>query len=294
MTEIKTIGFIGVGTIGRGMVQNLAKNGYKIIAFNRTKSKIDDLASDSVSVVDSVEETAGGDIVITCLPSDDALQKAVLDSDLLASLSGKILVETGTTSIEMTEKLAAACAEKNIQFMDAPTTGSKLKAESGEMTMMFGGEKALFDTLKPVFECCSKVNVYCGAITYGQRAKLALNMAQAMILESYLECLVFAVKNGVPLNAMQEIMENSAAQSGVGKFKLPYIKKRDFEQHFMLKLMHKDLTFAKNEMDKLGLDLPLAKHIREIFDHSVEEHGLEDVSAIVKKLEKHAGVELKD
>ena len=292
---VKKIGFIGVGTMGRGMVSNLAKNGFIVSAFNRTKSKIEDLASESISIVDSVEDAVTDvDVVITCLPSDETLDEAILKSSVLESLSRKVLVDCGTTSIEMTEKVNAACAEKNIDFMDAPITGSKLKAADGTMTMMMGGKKETFDSLLSVFEAMGTCHVYCGDVTYGQRAKLSLNMAQAMILESYLECLVFGVKNGVPLKALQKIMENSAAQSGCGKFKLPYIKKRDFEQHFMVKLMHKDLTFAKNEMDRLGLDLPLAKHIQEVFANSAEEHGEEDICAIVKKLEKHAGVELKE
>ena len=293
-SEIKTIGFIGVGTMGRGMVKNLAKNNFKVLVYNRTRSKIEDLKSDMITIVDSIEETGAGDVVITCLPSDDSFRNVVLDSGLLPKLENKYLVDCGTTSIELTEKTNSICKGKKVDFMDAPITGSKLKAADGTMTMMMGGNKDTFNLLLPVFQAMGTTHVYCGGVTYGQRAKLALNMAQAMILESYLESLVFAVKNGVPLEAMEKIMDNSAAKSGVGSFKMKYIKKRDFEQHFMLKLMHKDLIFAESEMKKLNLDLPLAKHIREIFEKSLSKHGDSDMSSIVKKLEEHASIELKD
>ena len=290
--EIKNVGFVGVGTMGRGMVKNLAKNGFKVLAYNRTKEKIKDLENDKIKVVDSLREAGKADLVITCLPSDDAIGEVVFKKNILDDLKGKIFIDCGTTSIEMTARIAEACEKKNVEFMDAPITGSKLGAEAGTMTMMIGGEKDNFRRCMPVFEAMGKVHVYCGPATYGQRAKLALNMAMSMLLESYLECLIFAVKNGVPLKAMEDIMENSAAKNGIGSFKMQYIKKRDFEQHFMLKLMHKDLSFAEKEMKKLNLDLPLAKHIKAIFEKSLE-RGNEDMSTIVKELEKETGVELK-
>ena len=290
--EIKTIGFVGVGTMGRGMVKNLAKSGFEVLAYNRTKEKIKDLESDKIKVVDSLQEAGKADLVITCLSSDDAIGEVVFKKNILDSLKGKIFIDCGTTSIDMTTRIAEACEKKNVEFMDAPITGSKLGAEAGTMTMMIGGEKDTFRKCMLVFKAMGKVHVYCGSATYGQRAKLALNMAMAMLLESYLECLIFAVKNGVPLKAMEEVMENSAAKNGIGSFKMQYIKKRDFEQHFMLKLMHKDLSFAEKEMKKLNLDLPLAKHIKAIFEKSLE-RGDEDMSTIVKELEKKAGVELK-
>ena len=292
--EIKTIGFVGVGTMGRGMVKNLAKSGFKVLAYNRTKEKIIDMKSDNISVVDSIRGACQGDIVITCLPDDKAVEDAVFGKEgIMENIKGEVFVDCGTTSIEMTKKLNGACNGKKIEFLDAPITGSKLGAEAGTMTIMVGGKKEVFDRCLGVFKAMGKTYVYCGPVTYGQKAKLALQMAQAMILESYLECIVFAVKNDVPLEAMERIMENSAAKNGVGMFKMQYIKKRDFEPHFMLKLMHKDLGLAEKEMKRLGMDLPLAKHIREVFEKSMG-RGEEDVSAIVKELEKKAGIELRE
>lgn len=291
---MKIIGFVGVGTMGRGMVNNLAKNGFKVLAYNRTKEKIIDMQSDNISIVDSIRDACNSDILIMCLPDDRAVEEAVFGKDgIMENTKGKVLVDCGTTSIDMTKKLNEACNRKKIDFLDAPITGSKLGAEAGTMTIMVGGKKDVFERCLDVFKAMGKTYVYCGPATYGQKAKLALQVMQAMILESYLECLVFAVKNDVPLEAMERIMENSAAKNGVGMFKMPYIKKRDFEPHFMLKLMHKDLDLAEKEMKRLGLDLPLAKHIREVFEKSMG-RGEEDVSTIVKELEKKAGIELRE
>ena len=291
--EINTVGFVGVGTMGRGMVKNLAKKGFNVLAYNRTKEKIMDLNGKNIQVVDSVKEACKGEAVITCLPNDEAVRDVVFGEEgIIKNMQGKIFIDCGTTSVDMTRKISNASKNK-IEFLDSPITGSKLGAEAGTMTMMIGGKKDIFDKCMPMLKAIGKVHVYCGPATYGQRAKLALNMAMSMLLESYLECLIFAVKNGVPLKAMEEIMENSAAKNGIGSFKMPYIRKRDFEQHFMLKLMYKDLSFAEREMKKLNLDLPLAKHIKGIFEKSLSRRD-EDISTIVKELEKKAGIELKE
>jgi len=291
--EIKTVGFIGVGTMGRGMVQNLAKKGFFVLAYNRTKSKIEDLTSDKIKIVDTVKEVCGADLVITCLPNDKSLEDVFFGGIETFIEKDAIYSDCGTTSVDFTEKISKICMEKDIAFLDAPLTGSKLKAASGALTIMVGGNKEALKVCMPVFKSMGTTIVHCGANTYGQRAKIALNMAQALILESYLESIILGVKNGVPLKAMEEILENSAAKNGAGSFKLPYIKKRDFEQHFMLKLMHKDLMFADHERKRLGLNLPLAEKISGIFGQALD-RGDEDIITIVKTLEKDANIELKE
>ena len=293
MTEIKNIGFIGIGTMGRGMVQNLAKNGFNVLAYNRTKEKVKDIVDDKITLVDNLEDTNKADIIMMCLTNDEALEEALFEKKFISSLeSGKILIDSSTTSLEMTEKIAKACAERNVDFLDAPITGSKLGANAGTLTYMVGGKKEIFDKCLPALKTMGKVHVYCGPSTYGQRAKVALNMTMSLIMESYFEGVVFAVKNGVPLEAIEEVLENSGAKSTAGSLKMKYVKKRDFEQHFMLKLMVKDLKLAEKERKRLGINFPLSDKILEIFEKSMS-RGEEDVSTIVKELEKDAGVELK-
>ena len=290
---IKTIGFIGVGTMGRGMASNLAKNGFKVIAFNRSRQKIADLGSDGMRIADSLEEALKADAVITCLPSDDAVRSVYFKQGFLGSLMGKIALDCGTTSLELTQEIANACKKEGVEFLDSPITGSKLAALGGTLTFMVGGKKELFERCEPIYKAMGKTWVHCGPITYGQRAKIALNMTQSLILESYLEGIVFARKMGVPLQAIVDVMENSGAKSGVGLFKLPYIRKGDFEAHFRLNLMHKDLMFADREMKKLGLSLPLAKEILSVFGEAMD-RGHEDIATIAKTLEKKYGTELRD
>ncbi|HLC63642.1 MAG TPA: NAD(P)-dependent oxidoreductase [Candidatus Nanoarchaeia archaeon] len=271
------ISFIGAGTMGQGMIKNLAAHGFDVEFFNRTKKEI------SGAKYVSLDELSG-DVVFICVSNDDALKEMFLGLELR---KGQIIVDCGTTSLKRTSWISNECERDNVDFLDAPITGSKLGAENGKLLFMAGGDKKTFDSLQEEFNAMGKMSVYCGENGMGQRAKHALNLTQSNILQGYLEGLILAGKLGVSLDAMQQIMENSAAQNGVGSFKLPYIKRRDFNAHFQLWLMSKDLKLAEEEIKELGLDLPLSRMAIEIFDEAMREGlGKEDFCSIVKLLEK--------
>ncbi len=284
MTNPK-IGFIGVGTMGRGMINNLKKT-YDVTVYNRTRARAEALGG--VSVAGSPgEAAAAADIIFTCVSNDTALTEVLFGDKGIFSveLKGKTLVDSSTTSLELTEKIKKQADGKGAKFLDAPITGSKLGAEGGTMMFMVGGEKNIFDGLLPVLETMGKRFVYCGESGNGQRAKHALNLTMSMILESYLEGMALGIKHGVPADAMQEILDNSGAQNAVATFKMPYIKKRDFDQHFMLKLMHKDLKLAEADRRALGLYAPLSDAITGVFGKALP-RGDEDIATIAKTLEQ--------
>ncbi|MBT4604117.1 NAD(P)-dependent oxidoreductase [archaeon] len=287
---MQTIGFIGVGTMGKGMVENLAKNGFSVLAYNRTKSRIESLASDKITIVDNPQGVTTADVIFTCLPSDESLQE--IFETIQTHLAGKTFIDCGTTSIELTQKITDLAT--NFDFIDAPITGSKLGAEGGKLMFMVGGKKDLVEKYTPILNAMGQRIVYCGENTFGQRAKIALNLTQALILQSYFEGITLAVKEGVPLDAIHEILDNSGAHNKACAFKIPYIKKRDFDQHFMLKLMYKDLKLAEKEQQRLGLTLPLTNNIVEVFKKAMDRgEGDDDFCTIIKTLEKMADIEIK-
>ena len=294
---MKTIGFIGFGTMGSGMVQNLLKNGFNVIGYNRTKSKAEKIKHKNFSAANSPKEACeNADITVTCVSSDSAL------NDVLFSEKGifdvldkkKILIDCGTTSVELTSKIAKECGKRGVRFLDAPITGSKMGAEAGTLLFMAGGDEKDVKECMAVFNAMGRKLVYCGPNTFGQKAKIALNLTQALMLQSCFEGLILGVKNGVPLPTMIEIFENSGAKSGVGSVKIPKVLKRDFSPHFKLELMNKDVEFAMSEMQKLGLELPLSKEVAKVFRKAmVKGIGHEDFASLAKLLEKDAGMELK-
>lgn len=293
---IKNIGFIGIGTMGKGMVQNLLKNNFNVLAYNRTKKKIEEVKRKNLNIIETPKDACKADVVITCVSNDAALNDVLFSRNGVFKDIGKnnILMDCGTTSIEFTKKINGECNKKNVDFLDAPITGSKIGAETGNLLFMVGGKKELFDKCMPIFNAMGKKAVYCGGNAQGQKAKIALNLAQSMILQGYLEGIILGMKNGVGIEAMREIFENSGARTGIGSFKLPYLINRDFKPHFKLELMNKDIKLAINEIKKLDLSLPLSKEINNVFDKAMRKGWeKEDFVCIARLLEEDAGIKFK-
>lgn len=292
----ESIGFIGLGTMGKGMVSNLLKNGYEVIAYNRTKDHVN-IVHQNFSMVDSPKELSSRTtIIFTCVSNDKSLDDVLFQpKGLFRTLtSSNIVVDCSTTSIEMTERIIEECKKRKIEVLDAPITGSKLGAESGSLMFMVGGKKETLTTILPVLQAMGKKIVHCGKNTNGQKTKIALNLAMALILESYYEALLLGMKNGVPREAMMEVLDNSGAKNNVASFKLPYTLKENFDPHFKLSLMTKDLHLAERELKKNNLDFPLSKQILDIFsDASDKGYDELDWNIIVKILEERAKITLK-
>ncbi len=294
---IKNIGFIGLGTMGSGMVLNLLKNNFKVFAHNRTKSKIK-ISDKNLKVVDSPKEACeSSEIIITCVSNDKALDEVLHGKRgaFESPIESKILVDCGTTSIEFTERIKEECDKKNAKFLDAPITGSKVGAAAGTLLFMVGGDKKTIRKCIPAFNAMGRKVVYCGANTCGQRAKIALNLAQSILMQGYFEGIVLGAKNGVPIEKMIEIFENSGAQTKVGFAKTQKVMSRNFEPHFKLELMDKDIKLAMNEMKKLKIDLPLSKEVSKIFDKAMKKGWQnDDFACLAKLLEESSKVMIKE
>src|SRR3989344_2990249 len=264
------IAFIGAGTMGSGMINNLVKNEFKVKFYNRTPKEIDGASYTSLKNLEA-------DVFFICVSNDEAVKNLF---EKLNLQPGNIFVDTGTTSLELTEWLKEQCKEKDVEFLVAPITGSKTGSESGNLLFMVGGDKNVFDELHEEFEAMGKKAVYCGITGNGQKMKHALNLTQSNLLQGYLEGITLSLKQGLKLDAILEVMQNSAANNGVGTFKIPYIRKRDFTPHFLLNLMHKDLKLAEEEIKELKLNLPISSQTIKVFEEAMKHYSTEDFSAI--------------
>jgi len=285
------VAFLGLGTMGAGMAQSLLAAGHTLAGWNRTRSKAEALAASGLRVAESPADAAtGADAAIVCLTDDAAVEAVVLGSTgVLASLpTGSSLIDCSTTSFALTHRLDAASQARGVEFLDAPITGSKLGAANARLTFMVGGPSSRVERVQPLFEAMGRHVVHVGErVGQGQAAKYCLNMTQAIVLEGVLEGYALGRALDVPLAKLAEIFENSAGKTGVGSFKTPYLQARDFEPHFRLDLMHKDLHLALREAEDRRMPLPAAQTVRTLYDQAVAEGmGPRDFLAMVELLER--------
>jgi len=297
---MSSVAFLGLGTMGSGMVRNLVKAGYEVIVWNRTRARSEPLAAElGVRVVDvPIDAARAAGLVILCVSGDDAVHELVFgDHGVLLGLGqGDLLIDCGTTGRELTQTIDAACSDRRAGFLDAPITGSKLGAEGGRLTFMVGGPRELFERAQPLFEAMGRHHVHVGELVgLGQSAKYCLNMAQAVILQGVLEAYTLAKLLGVPLAKMAEIFEHSAGKTGVGGFKTPYLQAGDYTPHFRCDLMHKDLHLALAEAERRRVPLAAATAVRGLYDQAIAEGlGDQDFLVLATLLERWAKIDLRD
>jgi 3-hydroxyisobutyrate dehydrogenase/2-hydroxy-3-oxopropionate reductase len=203
-------------------------------------------------------------------------------------------VDASTVSPASSIKVHNALLEKGIDFLGAPCTGSKPGAENGKLTFMVGGKQQVFEKVKPYFDPMGQLLYYCGGPGMGLNAKLTQNLILSNLLQAFNEGLVLSTKAGVDPKLMIEILDNSAAKSGLITFKAPFVFRRDFGTNFSVKWMHKDIGLMLESALDQGVPLPLTGLTQQMFRMAIAEgYGDEDICATIKVLEGMTGVEVK-
>jgi 3-hydroxyisobutyrate dehydrogenase-like beta-hydroxyacid dehydrogenase len=189
----------------------------------------------------------------------------------------------------MAEELEAL----GMEFLDAPCTGSKAGAEGGTLTFMIGGKPEVFAHAKPFFEAMGKVLYYCGKSGMGLRAKLTQNLILGNLLQAFNEGLVLSTKAGVDPDLMLDILNNSAARSGLISAKAPAVFKRDFSTNFSVKWLEKDIGLALDLGAAIGVPLLLTGLTQKLFQTAMAKgYGEDDICGSIRVLEEVAGCEV--
>lgn len=289
------LGFLGLGIMGYPMARNLVDAGHKVAVWSHTAAKADKLAADkgATACASPAEVAAQSDCIFYCVGDSD--MSLDLATQLLEGAKpGTVIVDASTISPSVSRKIGALCAAKGVHFLDAPCTGSRPGAEGGTLTFMIGGDKDVFERVKPFFEPMGKRLYYCGGPGLGLHAKLTQNLVLSNLLNAFNEGLVLSTKAGVDPELMLEILDNSAAKSGLISFKAPYVFRRDFSTNFSVKWMHKDIGLMLDSSSELGVPLPLTSLTRQMFQAAIATgHAEEDICSTIKVLEGLAGVEVK-
>ncbi|MDN2482504.1 NAD(P)-dependent oxidoreductase [Vibrio agarivorans] len=283
--------FLGLGVMGFPMAGHLTKAGFDVTVFNRTHAKAVAWGEAfSGHVASTVQEAVcEADVVLLCVGNDDDVRSMTTGkSGALHSMkAGAILVDHTTTSASLAEELSQAAQSHSIRFMDAPVSGGQAGAENGVLTIMCGGDQALFDELQPVFSAYGKSSVLMGAVGQGQRAKMVNQICIGGVLSGLSEGLLLAEKSGLDIATVVDCLKHGAAGSWQMENRGVTMSQDKFDFGFAIDWMIKDLGFCLDEAERQGLTLPLTeKVIAQYRQLSAQGDNRMDTSVLIRALRR--------
>jgi 3-hydroxyisobutyrate dehydrogenase/2-hydroxy-3-oxopropionate reductase len=292
------LGFLGLGLMGYPMARNLLRAGHKVAVWSNTTEKARKLAAgEKGQFCETPKQVAeNADCIFLCVGDTEMAKEVLLGPDgiIQGVHAGAVVVDCSTISPSVSRRIGAAFKAKGADFLDAPVTGSTPGAESGNLTLMIGGDQAVFEKIKPYIEPMGKKIYFCGGPGMGLQAKLTQNLVLSNILMSFNEGMVLAVKGGMDPKLMLEILDNSAAKSGLISYKAPFVLSRNFTTNFSVKWMHKDIGLMLESGKELGVPLFLTALTHQLFQAAITAgHGDEDFCSTIKVLEDLVGTEVK-
>jgi len=290
MANAMHVAFLGLGIMGRPMATNLVKAGHDVTVWNRTPGRDVEGAASASTPAEAVKDK---EAVWVCVSDTMAVQQVLFGAQGAAEglSSGTIVVDSSTIAPSASLGIMEGLQERGCEFLDAPMTGSKVAAESGQLIFMVGGNPANIERTEPLFRAMGKQVIHMGDNGKGLVAKLAQNMNIVFIYEGLCESLTLAKKLGVPPEKMFQLIQASMIRSGVAEYKQPFILNQDFSPNFPLRLMHKDIHLMLDTGKDSGVDLPGLKKIDEIYEEA-KAAGLDemDYAATITLLEERAGL----
>jgi 3-hydroxyisobutyrate dehydrogenase-like beta-hydroxyacid dehydrogenase len=290
----KRIGFAGMGLMGSRMALNLLKKGFPLTVWNRTPERCEPLAAEGARVARTPRELAeASDVVVGCLADPDAVGRVMFAEDGIrpAVRPGFRYLECSTISPGLVRRIGEMLRPREADILEAPMTGSKMGAEKGTLLFMTGGSPETHQELMPVMMAMGTKAILCGELGQGSVVKLIGNTIISFMLEGLAEGAVMARKANVPLPVLLDVVMSAGFSSPYYAFKGGAIEKRDWDQHFSIDLLVKDQNLMLEEGSARRVPLPGLAAIREVFQSArAQGLGQEDIAAVVKVLEKAAGV----
>jgi 3-hydroxyisobutyrate dehydrogenase-like beta-hydroxyacid dehydrogenase len=294
---IKTISYLGLGTMGSGMASNLLKAGYKLTVWNRSAEKCEPFAKKGARVADTpVDAVYEAELVMYCLSKDEAVEEVVFGAKgILSGINqGQIAIDMSTVLPATSLREEEAYAKHGVDFLDAPVFGSKQESADATLWIMAVGNKAIFEKVKPVLQHLDQTVHYFGKNGNAAAMKLVGNLIVALEMEALAESLVLAQKTGLDLSTVMEVVKVADFCSPLLVSNGQNILRRDFSPNFALKLMLKDAGLIEKFGQSLESPVPALRVAQKNLESAVAlGFGEENASALIRALEKEAGVEVK-
>ena len=287
----RSAAFIGLGAMGFPMAGHLQRAGYPTTVYNRSPTKASHWHEtyQGKTAPTPAEAALNADLVFVCVGNDDDVREVTLGNQgVLATLKpGSILIDHTTASADLARELQAACQKKNIGFLDAPVSGGQAGAESGQLTIMAGGETSTFDSAQPMMSIYGKSVRLMGPCGTGQLTKMANQICIAGVLQGLSEALHFSDRAGLDTAAVIEAISQGAAQSWQMDNRSQTMIQGQFDFGFAVDWMRKDLGLVLDAASTAGASLPLTALVDQFYgDVQNLGGGRWDTSSLIERLRK--------
>jgi 3-hydroxyisobutyrate dehydrogenase-like beta-hydroxyacid dehydrogenase len=285
------VAFVGLGVMGYPMAGYLVKAGHAVTVFNRTGARASawqDQFGGSIAATPA-EASDGADIVFACVGNDDDVRAVILqDGGILHGISsGSIIVDHTTASATVAREVCEAAAAKDVGFLDAPLSGGQAGADNGQLTIMIGGDEAVYERALPVMDAYAKACTLIGPVGSGQLAKMVNQICIAGVVQGLSEGLHFAKRAELDPAKVIGAISKGAAQSWQMENRWETMVNDDFDFGFAVEWMRKDLAIALAEAENNGSSLDMTKLVDRYYAEVQELGGNRwDTSSLIARLEK--------
>lgn len=287
-----TLGFIGLGIMGKPMAGHLRAAGHKVSVFDRSEDSVRELVQKgAVACGSSMEVASVSDLIIVMVPDTPDVEDVLFGEDGVAKgvKKGSIVVDMSSISPIATKEFARKLADLGVEMLDAPVSGGQVGAEKAILSIMVGGKPEVFEQVKPYFELMGKNIVHIGDHGAGQTCKVANQIAVAVTIAATAEALAFASKAGADPAKVREALMGGLASSRIMELHGERMIKRTFQPGFRIRLHQKDLNLALQSARSLHMSIPATALAQEMFNAVAARDGLDlDHSAMVLALEELA------
>lgn len=274
----KRIGFIGLGVMGTSMAAHLMAAGHSLTVFNRTREKAEGLIKRGAQWADTPGAVAAAsDILISMVGYPHDVEKIYFGEGgiLSAMKAGGYVVDMTTSSPKLARRLYEAAREREIASLDAPVSGGDIGARNASLVVMVGGDRGVFDAVKPIFELLGRTIRYFGPAGSGQYAKMANQIAIASNMMGVCEAVAYAKRAGLDPAEVVETISGGAAGSWSLSNLAPRMLRGDYAPGFFIKHFIKDMGIALASAEEMHLDLPGLKLAKRLYDE-LSARGMED------------------
>lgn len=292
----ESVGFVGLGIMGRGMARNILRAGFPLTVWNRTAARMAELVAGGAAAAQSPADCARqSNIIITCVSDTPDVEQVILGENgvIHAAAPGSLVIDMSTISPQVTQQIAAALNKKGIHMLDAPISGGSEGAAKGTLSIMVGGEAAQVERAMPVLETMGKKITHVGGTGAGQMVKLVNQIVVVGNMLAVAEGLLFAQAGDLDLAKTIEAIAGGAAGSWMLSNRGTQAIVRDWRPGFTIDLQQKDLKLVLNAAAEMGVPLLGTSLIHNLY-RSLQARGLGDEGnhALIKVLEMLAGFEV--